>query len=120
MKAYPWVVVSLRSLLTSTVDRPRTPISHFTKFLIYTVTLYVWLQTGFRLVNKFIYQLQIVTASNHSAIASSHTLQFTTALTKSSPACNVSIGPFLVTAQTVAIPLPPAQVLFTDSRTGLN
>jgi hypothetical protein len=40
------------------------------------------LQTGFELVNEFIEILQIVTTRNYSAIAYSHTLQFTTARTK--------------------------------------
>jgi hypothetical protein len=39
---------------------------------------------GFGLVIGFIANLQIVTTSNYSAIANSHTLQFTTACTKSS------------------------------------
>jgi hypothetical protein len=38
----------------------------------------------FGLVIGFIEHLQIVTTSNYSAIASSHTLQFTTARTESS------------------------------------
>jgi hypothetical protein len=43
-----------------------------------------WLYTGFGLVIGFTEQLQIVTTSNYSAIANSHTLKFTTARTKSS------------------------------------
>jgi hypothetical protein len=43
-----------------------------------------WLWTGFRLVVGFIEHLEIVTTSNYSAIANSHTLQFTTARTKPS------------------------------------
>jgi hypothetical protein len=39
---------------------------------------------GFRLVTGYIAHLQIVTTSNCSAIANSHTQQFTTARTKSS------------------------------------
>jgi hypothetical protein len=38
----------------------------------------------FSLVTGFIEHLQIVTTSNYSAITSSHTLQFTTACSKSS------------------------------------
>jgi hypothetical protein len=37
-----------------------------------------WLQTGFELVIGYFDQLQIVNTSNYSAIASSHTLHFTT------------------------------------------
>jgi hypothetical protein len=40
------------------------------------------LETGFGLVIGFIEQLQIVNISNYSAIANSHTLQFTTAHTE--------------------------------------
>jgi hypothetical protein len=41
---------------------------------------------GFGLVIGYIIEhLQIVTTSNHSVIANSHTLPFTTARTKSSP-----------------------------------
>jgi hypothetical protein len=40
---------------------------------------------GFGLVIEFIDYLQIVTTSNYSAIANSHTLQFTTAHTKPFP-----------------------------------
>jgi hypothetical protein len=43
-----------------------------------------WLYTGFGLVIGFTEHLQIVTAINYSAIANSHTLQFTTARTKTS------------------------------------
>jgi hypothetical protein len=39
---------------------------------------------GFGLVTGFIEHLQIVTTSNYNAIANSHTLQLTTARTKSS------------------------------------
>jgi hypothetical protein len=39
---------------------------------------------GFGLVIGFTKYLQIVTTSNYSAVANSHTLQFTTARTKSS------------------------------------
>jgi hypothetical protein len=41
-----------------------------------------WLQTGSELVTGFTGLLQLVITSNHSAIASSHSLQFTTACTK--------------------------------------
>jgi hypothetical protein len=43
-----------------------------------------WLQTGFGLVIGFIDHLHIVTTSNYSANANSHTLQFNTARTRSS------------------------------------
>jgi hypothetical protein len=42
------------------------------------------LGTGFELVTGFTESLQIVTTCTYSAIANSHTLQFTTARTKSS------------------------------------
>jgi hypothetical protein len=45
--------------------------------------LYVWLEIGLWLVIGFIDHLQIVTTSILSAIANSHTLQFTTASAKS-------------------------------------
>jgi hypothetical protein len=45
--------------------------------------MYEWLATGFALVIGFIDHLQIVTTSNCSANANSHTLQFTTAHAKS-------------------------------------
>jgi hypothetical protein len=40
------------------------------------------LETGFGLVIGFIEHLQIVTTSNYSSTANSHSLQFTTARTK--------------------------------------
>jgi hypothetical protein len=48
--------------------------------------VYEWLQTGFGLVIRFIARIytQLGTTSNYSAIANSHTLQFTTACTKPS------------------------------------
>jgi hypothetical protein len=42
---------------------------------------------GFGLLIGFIEHLQIVTTSNYSDITNSHTLQFTTAHTKSSVCC---------------------------------
>jgi hypothetical protein len=49
------------------------------------VTFYgVTIDGIFLLVIGFIEHLQIVTTSNYSAVANSHTLQFTTARTKSS------------------------------------
>jgi hypothetical protein len=39
---------------------------------------------GFDLVIRFIYHLLMVTTGNYSAIANSHTVQFTTERTKSS------------------------------------
>jgi hypothetical protein len=44
----------------------------------------VTIDGGFRLVIAFIVHLQIVTTRNYSAIANSHTQQFTAARTKSS------------------------------------
>jgi hypothetical protein len=38
-----------------------------------------WLQTGFELIIGFIKYLLVITTSNYSAIANSHTLEFTTA-----------------------------------------
>jgi hypothetical protein len=46
-----------------------------------------WLSTGFGLVIEFIDHSQVVTASNHSATANSHMLQFTTARTVFSICC---------------------------------
>jgi hypothetical protein len=43
-----------------------------------------YLDTGFGLVIRFIGLLQTVTTINYSIIANSHTVQFTTAPTKSS------------------------------------
>jgi hypothetical protein len=45
---------------------------------------------GFGLVIGFIERLQIVTTSNYSVIANSHTLQFTTARTTSSQSSSSS------------------------------
>jgi hypothetical protein len=59
--------------------------------------LYERLQTGFGLVIEFIDQLQIVTTSNYSAVANSHTLQFTTARAVFSVCC-IFTGCRLVTA----------------------
>jgi hypothetical protein len=55
-----------------------------------------WLQTGFGLIIQVIEHLQIVTTSNYSAITNSHTLQFTTARTKSSQS-DIFISHCLVT-----------------------
>jgi hypothetical protein len=52
-------------------------------FFIYC-HVYEWLWTGFGLGIGFIDHLQIVTTSNYNTVANSHTLQFTTARTKSS------------------------------------
>jgi hypothetical protein len=46
--------------------------------------VYEWLWVGFGLVIRFIEHLRIVTTGNYSAIANSHTVQFTTARSKSS------------------------------------
>jgi hypothetical protein len=46
--------------------------------------MYEWLLRQFGFVIGFIEHLQIVTTSNYSAIANSHTLQFITARSKSS------------------------------------
>jgi hypothetical protein len=54
----------------------------------------------FELIIEFIEHLQIVTTSNYSAIASSHTLQFTRARTKSSQTA-VLTSRCLVTASNV-------------------
>jgi hypothetical protein len=48
------------------------------------VTISEWLQMDFGLVTGFIEHLQIINTSNYTAIANSHTLQFTTASTTSS------------------------------------
>jgi hypothetical protein len=47
----------------------------------YIVTCMSDYRRGFGLVIEFIEHLQIVTTSNYSAVANSHTLQFTTART---------------------------------------
>jgi hypothetical protein len=68
----------------------------------------VWLQTGFGLVNRFIDHLQVVTTNSNNTIPTStlyialeHTVYCSQCVTRR----------FLVTAPTMAIPLPPAQVL---------
>jgi hypothetical protein len=45
---------------------------------------------GFGLVIEFIDHLQVITTSNYSAITNSHSLQFTTACTKSSQSAGSS------------------------------
>jgi hypothetical protein len=46
--------------------------------------LHEWLQTGFGFLIGFTEHLQIVTTSNYSYTTNSHSLQYTTARTKSS------------------------------------
>jgi hypothetical protein len=56
-----------------------------------------WLEMGFWTIG-FTDHLQIVTTNNYNTIAHFHTLQITTAHTKSFPACSVFTRQFLVTA----------------------
>jgi hypothetical protein len=60
-----------------------------------------WLYKWFGLVIAFIEHLQIVTTRNYSAIANSHTQQFTAARTKSSVCC-VFTSCCLVTDSTIS------------------
>jgi hypothetical protein len=62
------------------------------------------------LVNGIIEHLQIVSTSNYSVIANSHTLHFTTAHTKSSQ--SVVCSRFLVTASNT---IDPSTCVFTAS-----
>jgi hypothetical protein len=43
----------------------------------YVVTIYVWLQTGYGLVNRFIKHLQVVTTYIYNTIAYLHILKIT-------------------------------------------
>jgi hypothetical protein len=61
---------------------------------------------------------QLVTTSNYNTIVDVHNLQLATAHAKSSQSVTKR---FLVTAPTMAIPLPPgSSPFFTDSRTELS
>jgi hypothetical protein len=55
-----------------------------TVYFALAVWVYEWQQTGFGWVIGFIVHLQIITTSNYSAVANSHTLQFSTARTNCS------------------------------------
>jgi hypothetical protein len=58
---------------------------------------------GFGLIIGCIEHLQIVTITNHSAIANSHTLQFTTARTKLSQSATVFTGCLITASNAVAL-----------------
>jgi hypothetical protein len=63
-----------------------------------------WLQTGCGLVIGFIEHLQIVTTRNYSAIANSHTLQFTTARTKPSQSAMSPLLPCSCSCRLATVP----------------
>jgi hypothetical protein len=73
-------ILQVRILLSSIASKNGFKWMSFRKKI--TLSRVKWLQTRFRLVIGFIGLLQIVTTINYSAIANSHTLQFTTARTK--------------------------------------
>jgi hypothetical protein len=71
-----------------------------TSMALYCVSychVHEWLQTGF-LIFGFIEHLQVVTTNKYNIVADLHTLQITTAQSKSLPACSVFSKRFLVTA----------------------
>jgi hypothetical protein len=69
-------------------------------------------------IGEYIYHLQVVTTNKYNTVAIS-TLQFTRA--HNSLVFQSVTRRFLVTAPTMAIPLPPgSSPLFTDSRTELT
>jgi hypothetical protein len=63
-----------------------------------------WLDTGFGLVIRFIGLLQTVTTTNYSAVANSHSSQFTIAPAKLSTS---SLDVNMQWLPTLATPLPP-------------
>jgi hypothetical protein len=64
----------------------------------------VWVKVDGVFIGNWNYHLPIVTTSNYSTIANSHTMQFTTACTKSSQS-SVSTSRCLVTTSTSDVPL---------------